>query len=1193
MSEVLPMRGQHPGRILFCAMAWLAGFAAGTPMTVSGADEPDLLVQSSVKDVVTGSTSWTQVGDELEYTLQYDNVGNATGSNAVIHEIIPQGTVYIPGSIKLPEGATVTFYPSEANAASFDVTLGDLDAPASYVAERLGNTKLYNNVQLLATLTSGTNGCPVFAANDSFGRSVCQIGDIDGDGQPYIVVGAPGDSSSGTNAGAAYLLRLNSDGTVKSYVKWASGLNGAPVLAPGDSYGFSVASVGDLDGDGIPDVVVGAANDSTGGPQRGAVYVQFLNADGTIRSYVKLASGTNGCPVLQNNALFGYSVSQFVDLNGNGVPELLVGAPLYNAPGYADSGAVYLLYMNQDGTVISNTVIGAGMGSEVGCSITLIDDFNGNGVPKLLVGQLPNGNSGGLWEMPINTNGAVLSGVNRLIPDWLRCPPILPGHTHDFYAYGFAVANLGDLNADGISDVAVGLPYASFLQPDQGAVQLLYLDRAGGGDYGTTVTSGSTPGLNLPPNSLFGASVALLNGADQNTPTRILVGAPGQSGTNGAVYVLALSPASETNLNTIDHNGFKYWPATFPTNTVENGALGLTRFVTNVLVGQQGLTNVTGNNGPTNAWAWNVNLAGVGDVNGDGVADAALCDMMGTTSSVYVVFMDTNGAPASAVLLPPGTNGIPSLAQYGTVFGNGSFGYSLAGIGDLDGDGVPDLVVGAPYSGANGFQYGAVYVIFLNRDGSVKSSVQLSSGTNGCPVIPVYSRFGLGVCSLGDVNGDGVPDIAVAASDTVYILCLNRDGTVKFSTSFPVTSLTGGLENIVCVGDIDGNGVPDLLVGAPAEYNNGVVQNGAVCVLLLETNLTLKSQVVIYDGTNGCPPMYATTQAFFGSGLAPVGDMNGDGIPDVLVSARGYGGTYGGTLFLLYLNRDGTVKGYEEIDPSTDPALVGQTTWLGASLANLGPSALDGQTRLLVANGWGFESSSSVMTLWLTNKYCLGPATYSVLVTQPAQGLLGWDKLSVSQAVPAGTSAAWSIYSSYNGNSGTLVWGPTNMASGTADISMLPTNLSSFVLAAQLGSDSPYYSPSFDSWKMSYVASSPPQITFQVQVQSTQGAQPTVDNVATIATSTPESSHANNSSTNSIGVRVIQLIWPEWQTNGGIQFVLSGFPGSSYAIEASTNLAAWEAISTNVMPAGGTLTVADPVSTNFHSHFYRARQLSQ
>ena len=150
-------------------------------MTASGADGPELLIQSSVKDVLTGDSLSTKVGDELQYTLQYNNTGNATASNAVIHEIIPPGTAYIPGSIKLPQGATVTFYPGEANATSFDVTLGDLEAPGTYVAERLGNTKRYNVVQLLAKLTSGTIGCPAFGSNDSFGWSVCQVGDVDGE----------------------------------------------------------------------------------------------------------------------------------------------------------------------------------------------------------------------------------------------------------------------------------------------------------------------------------------------------------------------------------------------------------------------------------------------------------------------------------------------------------------------------------------------------------------------------------------------------------------------------------------------------------------------------------------------------------------------------------------------------------------------------------------------------------------------------------------------------------------------------------------------------------------------------------------------------------------------------------------------------------------------------------------------------
>ena len=97
-----------------------------------------------------------------------------------------------------------------------------------------------------------------------------------------------------------YVLLLNANGTVKSSVKIASGTNGGPTLASGDYFGRCVASLGDLDGDGVTDLAVGAYGDDTGGYNRGAVHLLLLNANGTVKSSVKIASGTNGGPTLAN-----------------------------------------------------------------------------------------------------------------------------------------------------------------------------------------------------------------------------------------------------------------------------------------------------------------------------------------------------------------------------------------------------------------------------------------------------------------------------------------------------------------------------------------------------------------------------------------------------------------------------------------------------------------------------------------------------------------------------------------------------------------------------------------------------------------------------------------------------------------------------------------------------------------------------
>ncbi len=84
---------------------------------------------------------------------------------------------------------------------------------------------------------------------------------------------------------------------------------GGPALANVDLFGSSVTALGDVDGDGVGDMAVGASGDDTDGAYRGAVYVLRLNTDGTIKSSTKLASGTNGGPTLANSDFFGQSVT--------------------------------------------------------------------------------------------------------------------------------------------------------------------------------------------------------------------------------------------------------------------------------------------------------------------------------------------------------------------------------------------------------------------------------------------------------------------------------------------------------------------------------------------------------------------------------------------------------------------------------------------------------------------------------------------------------------------------------------------------------------------------------------------------------------------------------------------------------------------------------------------------------------------
>jgi len=118
-----------------------------------------------------------------------------------------------------------------------------------------------------------------------------------------------------------------------------------------DHFGISISQIGDLNNDGIMDIVVGAYKDDDGGLDRGAVYIIFLNDDGTVKSFQKISDTAGGFDdVLHDGDEFGRAIANIGDLNNDGIMDIAVGA---DDDGGQDRGAVYIIFLNDDGTVKS------------------------------------------------------------------------------------------------------------------------------------------------------------------------------------------------------------------------------------------------------------------------------------------------------------------------------------------------------------------------------------------------------------------------------------------------------------------------------------------------------------------------------------------------------------------------------------------------------------------------------------------------------------------------------------------------------------------------------------------------------------------------------------------------------------------------------------------------------------------------
>ena len=212
----------------------------------------------------------------------------------------------------------------------------------------------------------GTRGAPPVYENDNFGYAMAAIGDMDNDGVIDLAVGAPGQVTS-----SVFILYMRRNATVKHYKlirgEYNPDLNfpknrenesyipNGPPISYKSRFGSTIANIGDLDGDNITDLAVGAPNLDNG---FNLVYILFMERSGIVRDYSTIGSGIGGGPDLSNLAsgvfsFFGSSVSQIGDLNKDNITDLAVGAKYYNDIGNKESrsGAVFILYMFRNGTV--------------------------------------------------------------------------------------------------------------------------------------------------------------------------------------------------------------------------------------------------------------------------------------------------------------------------------------------------------------------------------------------------------------------------------------------------------------------------------------------------------------------------------------------------------------------------------------------------------------------------------------------------------------------------------------------------------------------------------------------------------------------------------------------------------------------------------------------------------------------------
>jgi hypothetical protein len=252
----------------------------------------------------------------------------------------------------------------------------------------------------LASLGSGGYRIDGGWAWSEFGEAVANAGDVNGDGRPDQLIGAPAD---GGHTGAAFVVFGQSGTGTIDVASLGSGGYWISGAASGDELGWAVAGAGDLNGDGKADQVLGAVYaDSGGRTDDGAVYVVFGKA---TTGSIDLSSLGAGGYAIEGEAAGDQlvSVADAGDLNADGIPDQLIGAPLADHNG-TDSGSAYVVFGKTSTATIDLAALGdhgfridgEAAGDQAGSALAGLPDVNGDGIPDLLIGAPESGHTG--WQ---------------------------------------------------------------------------------------------------------------------------------------------------------------------------------------------------------------------------------------------------------------------------------------------------------------------------------------------------------------------------------------------------------------------------------------------------------------------------------------------------------------------------------------------------------------------------------------------------------------------------------------------------------------------------------------------------------------------------------------------------------------------------------------------------------------------------
>jgi len=467
---------------------------------------------------------------------------------------------------------------------------------------------------------------------------------------------------------------------------------------------------------------------------------------------------------------------------------------------------------------------------------------------------------------------------------------------------GRSVSAAGDVNGDGIDDLVIGAYFADINGSDSGSSYVVFGRSTAFASTIDLSSLDSSTGFRLDGETTgdsSGHSVSAAGDVNGDGIDDLLIGAfradpnGSNSGSSYVVFGRGTAIASTINLSSLDGStGFRL----------------------------DGVTASDFSGGSVSA---------AGDVNGDGIDDllisAESADPNGSSSgSSYVVF-GRSTAFASIINLSS-LDGSSGFRLDGVSSGEFS-GYSVSAAGDVNGDGIDDLLIGAFGADTNGNSSGSSYVVF-GRSTAFASTINLSSldGSSGFRLDggTTGDRSGRSVSAAGDVNGDGIDDLLIGAdsadtndSGSSYVV-FGR--STAFASIINLSSLDGSSgfrldgvaeddysgRSVSAAGDVNGDGIDDLLIGAFGADSNGSSSGSSYVVFGRSTAFAATINLSSLDGSSGFRLDGVTTDDRSGFSVSAAGDVNGDGIDDLLIGAfrADPNGDYSGTSYVVFGAKD-------------------------------------------------------------------------------------------------------------------------------------------------------------------------------------------------------------------------------------------------------------------------------------------------